>query len=135
MIRDSVKLMRLDTLKTEGTRGVWIVNGLIFGFTLEPADNENQSNISNIPTGQYLCEVVNSSKYGRVYEIKNVTDRSSVLIHWGNLLKDTLGCVILGSEVGMLDGKRAILESKDKYNEFMLEMAERPFILTITENY
>jgi hypothetical protein len=48
-------------------------------------------------------------------EIADVKGRSAILIHCGNTVKDTLGCVLVGKEV---DSRKSIVyKSKKSYEE------------------
>lgn len=106
-----------------GMFGVYSFEGIPFAVTLEPPWKNNQQNISCIPAGEYIGELVDSPKYGRVYEIKNVPGRDHVLNHWGNKLKNTLGCVLVAEKFGVLDGVPGVLTSKNSpgegFNELM----------------
>jgi hypothetical protein len=116
-----------------GTFGVLINNNVPFAVTLERPWNNNQRNISCIPTGRYVCKRVQSPKFGNTFEITNVTGRSHILFHKGNLDDDTHGCILIGEEYGKLKGEPAILASKKGFNEFK-EILEREnsFDLIIT---
>jgi len=106
-----------------GTFGSYLYEGIPFAVTLEPPWKDNQPDISCIPAGKYIAELVDSPKYGRVYEITNVPGRTHVLNHWGNKLQNTLGCVLIAEKFGVLDGEPAVLTSKNSpgegFNEFM----------------
>ncbi len=65
---------------------------LLFGdntlHTIELPWRENQRRVSCIPTGVYQCALVNSPRFGRVYEVRNVPGRDHILIHASNLAGD-----------------------------------------------
>jgi len=106
-----------------GTFGAYLYEGIPFAVTLEPPWKGNQQDVSCILAGEYIGELVDSPKYGRVYEIKDVPGRTHVLNHWGNKLKNTLGCVLIAEKYGVLNGKPAVLTSRNSpgegFNEFM----------------
>lgn len=61
----------------------------------------------------------------------NVPGRSGILIHSGNTIDDSWGCILLGKKTGHLDRKRAVLLSKPttrsfnqlfNHNDFQLEV-------------
>ncbi len=136
----SIELRREEENFQYGTFGLWVINKEIFSVTLEPPDIENASNISSIPAQQYMCERVVSPKYGNVFEVKNVPFRTHVLIHKGNVVDNTLGCILLASHFGKLKAdnqeKRAILNSGNTFNKFMELMSPyNNFHLTVKENY
>lgn len=86
--------------------------------TLELPWRNNEKNISCIPTGSYIAEMTNSPKFGQVYKLRNVKDRSHILIHAGNYPDETNGCILVGvGRVGnnMVRGSRAALNALHKY--------------------
>ena len=98
--------MKIITLKRicmtdVGTFGVMIEEGnppAPFCLTIELPWKDNKPEISCIPEGEYYCKIVQSPKFGRVFEITGVPNRNNILIHKGNWTTDTLGCVILGEQ-------------------------------------
>jgi len=82
---------------------------------IERPDLDNARNISCIPAGEYDCyylERSGSGRYKGVYHIQNVKDRSGILMHAGNFVEHSKGCLILGTKHGMLGGKRAVIQSR-----------------------
>jgi len=69
--------------------------------TIELPDNGNQHNTSCIPEGIYEVVKFNSEKRGECFLIKDVPDRTGILIHIGNFAAgnkvDTLGCILPGA--------------------------------------
>jgi hypothetical protein len=132
-----IELIRLEEDHRFGTIGVLKVNKKVFCFTLEPPDKLNASNISSIPAQQYMCKRYSSPKYPDTFQVKNVPGRTSVLIHAGNKVDDTAGCILLGDRVDKLGAyDRAILNSGNTFRKFMKKMDfEQEFHLTIREVY
>lgn len=128
-----VELIRLENNPRYGSFGVVKVQKKVTCISLEPPDKLNASNVSCIPTGQYSCEIVDSPKYGKVFEVKNVPGRDHVLIHAGNTVNHTHGCIIMAQHFGKLKGERAVLNSGNTLKAFMLLMENNPFHLTIKE--
>ena len=131
-----VKIVR-DPSTVHGTFGV-LTAGLLSVYSLELADHGNEPNKSCIPLGVYQCKIVESPKFGKVYEITNVPNRTNVLIHKGNYgadeghgKSDIEGCVLVGNAIGEIAGQPALLSSKDAFTRFMYEMDSEPFELTI----
>ena len=94
--------------------------GLLFGpngkvcYILEPKWRENRSNVSCIPTGEYTVDYMKrsaSGKYKDVYHIQDVKNRFGILIHKGNTVNHTLGCLLPGVKVGTIGGAFAVLGS------------------------
>ena len=129
-----------------GTKGTISENGIKICDTLELHEENNKKRESHIPVGKYLCKIVNSPKFGKVYEITNVPNRGNILIHSGNFAGDTdkgyksdvLGCVELGNGYGVIEyapGKKqfGILKSKLTFKLFMQYMKDLPFYLEVKE--
>lgn len=132
----NVEVIRLETSKKYGTFGVLKVNKSFYCCTLEPPDQENQEDKSSIPTGQYTCKRIKSPKFGDTYEVSDVTARSNVLFHAGNVVGHTSGCIILGQHIGKLRGKKAVLNSGKTFDRFMDLMSDnKRFHLTVSEVY
>jgi hypothetical protein len=88
--------------------------------TLERAWINNEPNISCIPEGEYLCkwmEASASGKYKRVWHLQDVEGRSAILIHAGNLVRHTKGCILVGKHHGRIKGHDAVLSSKPALNK------------------
>lgn len=135
VIRPSIKLLRVEE-SFRGTLGVLIISDLAFCVTLELPDLLNKRNISNIPTGQYVCEKILSPKFGETFEITNVPNRSGILFHAGNIVEDTKGCVIIGQHFGKLYGDRAVINSGNTFKKFIKGFKNvSKFSLTIKEVY
>jgi len=131
-----VKIIRVETDQNEGTFGVMTINGVAACVTLEPYSRDNASNVSCIPTGQYMCKRYSSPKHPNTFEITGVQGRSYVLFHAGNIDSHSAGCVLLGSEFGMLGDDHAILESGKAFDRFMNHFEDvNQFKLTIVEEF
>lgn len=141
--------MKLATLQREpssdeGTYGTLRFDGQQV-YTIELPWRDNQRQVSCIPPGRYECAIVNSPKFGRVYEVKDVPGRSAVLIHSANLAGDLTkgwttqlqGCIAPGERRGTMinaSGKmqRAVLVSRPALRRFMQWASDEPFTLEIT---
>lgn len=91
-----------------------VIDGQEF-CTLEPPWLDNRRNVSCIPAGEYRCEFLAKSasgKYKDVFHLQDVPGRSGILIHNGNLVSHTKGCILLGMRHGRLAGQRAVLNSR-----------------------
>lgn len=131
-------LERLESTD-EGTFGFLELPNSKVLYTLELPDHGNKPRVSCIPKGSYNCKIVNSPKFGHVYGVQNVPNRSAILIHTGNyggdinkgFKSDIQGCILLGKQRGNLNGQQAVLSSKKALAEFMQEMDGQPFTLEI----
>lgn len=95
-------------------------------YTLELEWDNNKRRKSCIPKGEYLLKFRNYGGYYERYkrkfddhdagviEITGVNDRSDILIHIGNTVADTLGCVLVGQNV---DSRKSIVyDSRKSYS-------------------
>ena len=118
-----------------GTFGV-LLQGLVpFVLTIERPWLDNRSNISCIPEGNYSCKRVNSPKFGDTFEVTDVSGRTHILFHKGNISDDSHGCIIIGEQFESLKGRAAVLSSKKGFEEFKERTSGiNSFILSI-KNY
>lgn len=111
--------------------------------TLELPWKNNQRNVSCIPEGHYDVVPHVSPTFGKCYWIKDVKDRSEVLIHVGNYAgsknpktgkPDIRGCILVGKEFVDLDGDGLadITSSKETFAK-LLAAAPNGFVLEITQ--
>lgn len=137
----TVTLARLAR-SDQGTEGI-LLAGNFNCKTLELPWRENARQVSCIPSGEYDVEVRLSNKYGRVYWVRRVPDRTYILIHSGNYAGDVsknykshvMGCILLGKHHGYLAGQRAVLNSRLTIRNFMREMDYQKFQLNVLENF
>jgi len=125
----------------QGTEGVLSVPSLSFScYVLELPWRDNRRNVSCIPPGTYPLSWRVSKKY-RAFHIRNVPDRSFILIHAGNFAGDTSlgfkthseGCPMLGDAIGTLQGQVAVLNSRATVRAFNALLRNRKCRITITE--
>lgn len=123
----NAEIIRVER-SNEGIFGVLKLEGRCFCVTLElpwysnksTSDTPNDpSDISSIPDGTYTCYRVQSPSRGEVWQLQDVPNRQHVLIHAGNTVKDTMGCILVAQYFGKLQGNRAILNSGDTFEKFM----------------
>jgi hypothetical protein len=88
----------------------------------------NKRSVSCIPNGTYRATIHMSPTKGRCFKIHNVQDRTDILIHVGNTLKDTYGCILVGS-YSYLNGCRKSVYAMGRLLIFMPD----EFILNIKE--
>jgi len=127
----NLSLIRLEETE-EGCVGVLKLNDILFCCTLERPWVDNKRSISCIPTGSYIIKPVISPTYGSTWEVKDVPQRSHILLHAGNRIKDTEGCILLGQKFGILRNERAILSSRSAVRLFKLALRNQSAVpLTI----
>ena len=91
--------------QTEGFLRVYEGERLVFDCkTLELPWRNNQRRISRIPDGRYQAILHHSPRFGESIWIQGVPNRSEILIHLGNYNRDTLGCILVGSDFADIDG-------------------------------
>lgn len=128
-----IEIIRVESTIT-GTFGILTIQKQAFCVTLELPDRLNQTNASAIPASQYLCRQVVSPRFGRTYQVLDVPDRTHILFHAGNKMRDTCGCILLGEHFGKLKGDRAILNSGKTFKNFIQVIGKHTdFHLTIRE--
>ena len=126
----------------QGTEGLF-VSGDFHCRTLELPWRENRRQISCIPPAEYKVEIRLSNKYGRIYWVREVPNRTYILIHSGNYAGDkskgfkthVMGCIILGKKAGFLGGQVAVLNSRITVRAFMEHMEYQPFMLNVQEAF
>jgi len=134
-MKDAIDLKRIEQ-GDDGTFGVLRINGKAWCVTLEPPEKGNAENISCIPSGRYTCRQVISRRFGSTYEIMDVPGRTHILIHPGNVVADTQGCVLLGRYFGLLRGDRGVLGSGKTFHAFMEELGGvEEFVLLVEDAY
>ncbi len=111
-----------------------MIAGLEEFQVLERPWKNNQRNLSCIPAGDYTVTFMErsaSGKYRNVYHIQGVEGRSGILIHSGNTVNHTLGCLIVGKRRGWLGRRRAVLNSRSGLRQLVDVLGKEPFKLTI----
>lgn len=89
---------------------------ITIGNILELPWKANQKQISCIPEGTYNIVPHKSPKFGHCLLVKDVPDRSNILIHAGNTTKDTKGCLLPGE---LASDKESVGSSRDKLTAIM----------------
>ncbi len=114
--------MRLQLQRDErcekGTTGSLLVDDEPFCVTLEPADSVFGAAHPCIPVGAYRVEIGYSPRFQRqMPHIVDVPGREGILIHWGNYVENTEGCVLVGSsKTTRPDGGLAVWNSRSTFN-------------------
>lgn len=125
-----LKLTRVGEFD-DATLGVLSVDSRPICVTLEDLWKENEKMVSCIPKGKYEIEWHTSPKFGECYILKNVPNRSHILIHAGNTAADTHGCILLGLMFNTVSKRAAIQSSRAAIDVFNLYMNKEPAILEV----
>lgn len=96
-----------------GTFGTLNIGSEPLCVTCEDDWKNNQPNISCIPRGFYHCIPHSGPKFKDVWEVTNVPGRSAILIHAGNTIKDTEGCILVGNGFNLFGQQPGIINSQD----------------------
>ncbi len=108
----NVKLLRVVT-SSKGTYGVLAIEDSPICVTLELPWKENKTDISCIPKGKYTVTKYSSPKYTNVWKVLDVPNREDILMHCGNYMEDTHGCILVGTSFG----DNMIVSSKEAMNK------------------
>lgn len=109
-------LRRID-MSDKGVFGhIFDDDGKIIAATCERPDNGNKP-MGCIPVGIYKVTQFDSPRMGRDFLLHDVPGRAMVEIHAGNTIKDTEGCILIGTgfsqiEYGEDKGVRAVIYSR-----------------------
>lgn len=101
--------------------GSMTINGQWFCNTLEPPIGTDKETITSgsgvaIKQGRYRMRIVFSPKFQTHLPcLDNVPGRFGILVHAGNSVRDTKGCILVGKNTR--PGK--VLQSKDTLNTFI----------------
>lgn len=114
-----------------GTFGVIVADNQMLCVTCEDPWNNNRRNISCIPAGVYKCVKRISAKYKHHWHVLDVPNRSLILIHNGNTIADTEGCILVGETITTSQlGKMAITNSVKTMNRLRKSLPDE-FTITI----
>lgn len=115
--------MLLDLLRVGesslGTFGVLRRGQIPFALTFELPWHDNDPERSCIPIGEYDCVRIMSPTFGDTFEVLGVRGRSHILFHWGNFLRDTKGCILVGEEFAGTFRAPFLGSSKRGFSEFL----------------
>ena len=132
----------------EGTFG-YVISQYGIWNSLELPDRDNETNISSILKGEYVCKIRYSPHFKRyTFILQDVEGRTYILIHSANFAGDTKkgyqshlnGCISLGKKTGAFKNKfgnkqKAILSSRKAVREFNESMDNKSFKLIIKDLY
>ncbi|MBR8466255.1 hypothetical protein KDE13_07905 [Campylobacter sp. faydin G-140] len=108
---------------------------LLSGYTLEQAgqDTTTPNQDKRISAGTYTATWSFSPDFQRELPLlfnESVSKKRRILIHGGNYPKDTLGCILIGTEYNEV----GILKSRDKLKELINLTRDNDFKVVIVNN-
>ncbi len=130
----------------EGTPGIFACDGR-FWHSLELPGRQNKPNISRIPAGEYVVQERYSNSFKRItYWVKDVKDRTWILIHGANFAGDESkgwqthlqGCITLGKKVGRAKNRygkkqKCVFSSRMAIREMIDYMNHEEFTLVVLD--
>ena len=123
-------LTRFET-GPEGTFGKVVTDNGYQCYSVERSWLDNKTGESCIPSATYKCVIGDSPKFGKVYGLFAVKDRSEILIHPANWSRQLEGCIALGRAIGDVMGDKGVMSSRDAVAGFVADMDSEPFELTV----
>ena len=116
----NVKLIRIHS-DLISTRGFLLYGRKVLCHTPELPWLRNEKNVSCIPEGIYPCWKAKSEKFGDVFYLDHVPNRSGILIHSGNTIRDTRGCILVGLDCDLL----SVVQSRLALARLLLLLPEK----------
>ena len=129
-----MELLLLRTYSTNGTNGEIFLNDtpVTICFTIELPWLNNKPRVSCIPEGKYGIVPRNSTKFGDHFLLKNVPERSLILIHPANdAVRELKGCIAPVTQItgdGKGSSSRLALQ---KLSACIMSAKNEPVYLTI----
>lgn len=108
-------------------------NGIKYTFcTLELPWKDNARRISCIPEGEYEVIKHVSPKFGKCLWVQDVPERSEILVHQSNFVRELLGCIATGKTHTDIDGDGLLdVTSSRQTMKELLEVLPDKFTLKI----
>jgi hypothetical protein len=107
--------------------------------TLELPWRRNKNRRSCIPPGPgeesitYEARKHESPRFGDTIYIPGVSERNEILVHAGNYVSDTLGCILVGRRFTDLNGNDLsdVTASRETLRQLLERLPDEPFEFTI----
>ena len=105
--------------------------------TVELPWENNQKQISCIPEGKYFCKIHTSAKFGWTLWLQDVPNRTAILIHAANYVRQLRGCIAPGMEHKDIDGDGIIdvARSKEAMSNLQKHIKEDVWITIYDPHY
>lgn len=95
-------------------------------YTLERPYHNNEPMISSIIAGRYLCKQETSVKFPYLHwRLYDVPGHKDILIHRGNTIIDTHGCILVGKKTN----DKGIERSKDALDELVKDLPKEFYLV------
>lgn len=103
-------------------------------YTVERPWVGNEPNRSCIPEGVYdlglrrsspVVERTTGGEFREGWEVRDVTGRTYIMLHPGNTLRDTEGCICPGRHLGYITDVWAVTDSRVTFRRLMRELGQR----------
>jgi hypothetical protein len=122
------RILRTSLSPDAPVEGTMSIDGTTL-FTLENPWQDNRPSVSCIPNGTYQVVLAWSNRFNRLMpRLVNVPGRTGILIHPGNTIRDTSGCILIGTigyNGGVYNSAHAFIKFFDWF-----QMASRNGIVT-----
>ncbi|MDD2998457.1 MAG: DUF5675 family protein [Candidatus Riflebacteria bacterium] len=101
--------------------------------TLELPFRNNEKNNSCILSAFYTVEPRHSDKFGDHLIVNGTTPRELILLHFGNFVKDSTGCILVGADFADLDQdkKLEVTDSKRAMKKLVKLVTERAELIIL----
>lgn len=103
-------------------------------FTLENPVG-NPATYERIPEGDYICKKYSGTKFKDVFEVTKVEGRTAILMHPGNTVKDTKGCILIGLGCVLVSKIPTVTSSQAAFEVLRRLLGKEDFKLTIVDPY
>lgn len=132
-----IQLIRLPQ-RRDCTFGVILIDNEPVSASLELPWRGNDQNVSCIPIGHYLAKRRKHPTFGDCLQLfdlqgREPAERGGILVHSGNTVRDTRGCILPGLQFGRIGEDSAVLNSKRAMTNILAKLGsinEVDFLIT-----
>ena len=128
-----VKLYRGPS-SDKGTFGMLCLGDMPLCVTCEDPWNDNRKQISCVPAGTYSFKKFNGTRFKDVWDLQGVPGRSAILIHAGNTIDDTHGCILVGRCFSHLGNLPSVMQSQEAMQILREQLPDEGVIEIINPN-
>lgn len=102
-------------------------------WTVEREWKDNKKRVSCIPAGDYKVVKHFGEKYKDVWRLEEVPNRDGILIHCGNVVDDTVGCILIGMSVTRGEARTFLNRSRVAWKHLKSITGDKEFLLKIRD--